>query len=336
MMRMTIFSACALLVACGVAAGADAPRTIGSIERLDPALDKLIAPGTKVEVLAEGHDWAEGPVWVPSEQFLLYSDIPPNSIFRWKEGEGAKLWLKPSGYTGSHSRAGEPGSNGLALDPQGRLVLCQHGDRRVARLYAPLDKPEPKFVTLADRYDGKRLNSPNDLVYHKSGDLYFTDPPYGLEKNVNDPAKELPFQGVYRLSKDGKLTLLTKEMSRPNGIGLSPDGKTLYIANSDPKKAVWMSFDLKEDGTIDKGRVLHDATKWVGVRPGLPDGLAVDAAGNIFATGPGGVLIFSPDGKLLGRIDTTQATANCTFGGEDGSDLFITADMYLLRVKIKK
>jgi len=336
MTRIAMLAVWVVTIVSALALAAEGPRSIGSIERLDPGLDKLIAPGTKIELLAQGHDWAEGPVWVPGGKFLLYSDIPPNSIFRWKEGQGASLWLKPSGYTGPSSRGGEPGSNGLALDPQGRLVLCQHGDRRVARLDASLDNPEPKFITLADRYEGKRLNSPNDLVFHPNGDLYFTDPPYGLEKNVHDPAKELDFQGVYRLSKDGKLTLLTREMSRPNGIALSPDAKTLYVANSDPHKAVWMAFDLKPDGTIGAGRVLFDATHWVGrQRPGLPDGMAIDEAGNIFATGPGGVLVLSAAGDLLGRIDTTQATANCTFGGEGRSELYITADMYLLRVKTK-
>ena len=330
--RLLIVTITLATVSIPAVANDDRARTIGSVERIDPAMDALVAAAAKIEVLAEGHDWTEGPVWVPDGEYLLYSDIPPNSIFRWKEGEGAKLWLKPSGFTGTEARKGEPGSNGLTLDPDGRLILCQHGDRRVARLDAPLDNPAPRFVTLADRYEGKRFNSPNDLVYHPSGDLYFTDPPYGLEKNVDDPAKELPFQGVYRLGKDGKVTLLTKEMSRPNGIGLSPDGKTLYVANSDPKKAIWMAFELKEDGTLGRGRVLYDATRWVGKRPGLPDGMAVDAGGNLFATGPGGVLILSPAGKLLGRIDTTQATANCTFGGKDGSTLFMAADMYLLRV----
>jgi gluconolactonase len=332
-MNRPLLNIFAMLLGCGSIFAAD--KTLGTIERLDPALDQLIAPGTSTEVLAEGHTWTEGPVWVADGNFLLYSDIPPNSIFRWKEGEGATLWLKPSGYTGTAVRKGEPGSNGLALDPQGRLILCQHGDRRVARLDRITDKPRPEFVTLVDRYEGKRLNSPNDLVFHPNGDLYFTDPPYWLEKNAADPAKELPFQGVYRLGRDGKLTLLTREMTRPNGIALSPDARTLYVANSDPKQALWMAFDVLDDGTIGNGRVFYDATRWVGKpgRPGLPDGMAVDAAGNIFATGPGGVLVFSPAGKLLGRIDTTQPTANCAFGGEEGSTLFITANTHLVRVQ---
>lgn len=307
-------------------------RTIGSVERLDPRLDALIPPDARMEVLAEGFDWTEGPVWVRSGGYLLFSDIPPNRIMRWKEGEGVRLYLHPAGYTGTKPRTGEPGSNGLLLDPQGRLVLCQHGDRRVARMDAPLDRPEPKFVTLADRYQGKRFNSPNDAVYHSNGSLYFTDPPYGLEKVMEDPAKELDFQGVYRLAPDGTVTLLTKELSRPNGIGFSPDEKTLYVANSDPQRAIWMAFDVKSDGTLGSGRVFFDATPWVSSRKGLPDGLKVDARGNLLATGPGGVLIFAPDGTHLGTLRTGEATANCAWG-DDGSTLYITADMYLLRIR---
>lgn len=187
---------------------------------------------------------------------------------------------------------------------------------------------------MADRYDNKRFNSPNDAVFSRAGDLYFTDPPYGLERKMSDPLKELKFQGVYRLSGDGKVTLLTKEMSRPNGIALSPDEKTLYVANSDGKRAVWMAFELAEDGGIASSRVFFDATKWMGKRPGAPDGLKVDRHGNLWATGPGGVLIFSPQGKHLGTIVTTQRTANCAFG-DDGSTLYMTADMYLLRIKLK-
>lgn len=304
------------------------------IERLDSALDELIAEDAKIEVLAEGYDWTEGPVWIANGNYLLFSDIPPNNIFKWKEGEGATLFLHPSGYTGSIERGGEVGSNGLVLDAQGHLVLCQHGDRRMARLDAPLDKPEPNYVTLIDRYEGKRFNSPNDAVYHSNGDLYFTDPPYGLENRMDDPAKELDFQGVYRFTKDGTLTLLTKEMTRPNGIAFSPDEKTLYVANSDPDMAIWKAFDLNEDGTIANGRVLLDVTKWVESKPGLPDGLKVDQKGNLFATGPGGVLVISPEGKHLGTIVTGQRTSNCAFG-EDGKTLFMTADYYVMRIRLK-
>jgi gluconolactonase len=304
------------------------PR-IGSIERLDPRFDKLIPRDAVLEKLAEGFEWSEGPVWVRKGGFLLFSDIPNNCVMKWKEGEGISLFLKPSGYTGQTQRGGELGSNGLLLDAQGQLVLCQHGDRRLARL--GVGGP---FITLADRYQGKRFNSPNDAVFKSNGDLYFTDPPYGLEKGPDDPARELDFCGVYRLSADGKLTLLTDKLTPPNGIGFSPDEKTLYVAQSDRARAVWMAFDVKDDGTLGRGRVFYDVTPVVkaGKLKGLPDGLKVDRAGNLFASGPGGVNVFSPDGTLLGRINPGQSTANCCFG-DDGSVLYLTADMYLCRIK---
>lgn len=304
-----------------------------TIARLDARLDKLIPKEARIEELANGFLWSEGPLWLPTERCLIFSDIPNNVVNKWKEGQGVRPYLKPAGYTGNQPRGGETGSNGLLLDPQGRFVLCQHGDRRIARMDAPLTKPQPKFITLADRYQGKRLNSPNDGVYHSSGALYFTDPPYGLEKNMEDPAKELDFQGVYRLSSKGELTLLTKELSRPNGIAFSPDEKTLYVANSDPKRAIWMAYDVKSDGMLARGRVFFDATPWVNPeRKGLPDGMKVDVDGNLFATGPGGVLIFAPDGTHLGTIQTGVATANCAWG-DDGRTLYITAHTGLVRVK---
>ena len=303
--------------------------TFGEIERVDPRFDKLIPPDAKLEKLAEGFEWSEGPVWVPKGQFLLFSDIPNNSVMKWKEGEGISLFLKPSGYTGDTPRGGEPGSNGLLLDSAGRLILCQHGDRQVARA-----EKDGTWTVLADRYRGKRLNSPNDAVFKSNGDLYFTDPPYGLSKEDRKTLGELGFCGVYRLGTDNRLTLLTDEMTRPNGIGFSPDEKTLYVAQSDPKAAVWRAFDVNPDGTIGGGRVFFDATSWVGKYKGLPDGLTVDTAGNIFATGPGGVNVLAPDGTFLGRINPGEATANCTFGN-DGSTLYITADMYLCRIQTR-
>ncbi|MFO0959642.1 MAG: SMP-30/gluconolactonase/LRE family protein [Isosphaeraceae bacterium] len=301
---------------------------IGTIERLKPALDRLIPPGAQMEKLAGGFDWSEGPVWMPEQKALLFSDVPMNTVFRWKEGEGVSVFLKPSGYTGESPRGGEPGSNGLTRDPKGALVLMQHGDRRVARL-----KADKTFEVLADRHEGKRFNSPNDGVFKSNGDFYFTDPPYGLLKLNEDPAKEIPYNGVYRLGKDGKVTLLTREMTFPNGLAFSPDEKTLYVANSDPKKAIWMAYPVKDDGTLGNGRVFFDATSLVGPeKKGLPDGMKVDKEGNLFATGPGGVLIFAPDGTQLGVLNTGEATANCAWG-EDGSTLFITADMYLCRLR---
>jgi gluconolactonase len=305
------------------------PATVGRIERKDPKFDELIPKDAKIEVLAGGFKWTEGPVWVKDGGYLLFSDIPNNAIFKWSEKEGLKEFLKPSGYTGNAKFTGyEPGSNGLAIDSNGLLVLCQHGDRRLARL-----EKDGKFTTLADKYEGKRLNSPNDLAFAKNGDLYFTDPPYGLPGQMKDPSKELDFQGVYRLKPSGELTLLTKEMTRPNGIDLSPDGKTLYVANSDPDLAIWKSFPVKDDGTLGVGKVLFDSTQDVKAgKPGLPDGLKVDAQGNVFATGPNGVFVFDATGKHLGSILTLDKTANCGFG-DDGRTLYICANDKMVRVK---
>ncbi|MFN3651613.1 MAG: SMP-30/gluconolactonase/LRE family protein [Armatimonadota bacterium] len=307
--------------------------TLGALVREDPAFDRLIAPDAPIEVLASGFKWSEGPVWVRDGGYLLFSDIPRNSVMRWQEGRGPgeelSVFLRPSGYTGAADYGAEPGSNGLALDPQGRLVLCEHGDRRVSRLEWDGGK-----LTLADRYRGRRLNSPNDVVVHSSGALYFTDPPYGLPGNWDDPRRELEHCGVYRLSLEGELTLLEAGMSRPNGLAFSPDERTLYVANSDPERAVWLSFPVRDDGTLGAGEVFADETERGGTLLGLPDGLKVDAEGHLFATGPGGVLVFAPDGRRLGRIDTGVATANCAWG-EDGSTLFITAHQYLCRVRTR-
>ncbi len=222
------------------------PQPIGTIERRDRAIDSLIPSDAVIEVLAEGFDWAEGPVWIEDGAYVLFSDVPQNRIHRWKEGVGHHVWLEPSGYTGYAARGGEPGSNGLLLDSEGRLVLCQHGDRRVARMDASLTAPEPVFTTLADRYEGMRFSSPNDAVFDSRGALFFTDPPYGLPEGPSDPTRETQFNGVYRLAADGEVTLLTDELSRPNGIALSPDEKTLYVAQSDPKAALWRAFNVKE------------------------------------------------------------------------------------------
>jgi gluconolactonase len=302
---------------------------LGRIVREDPRLDQILGPDAKIEVLAGGFEWAEGPVWHPGEKAVLFSDIPNNAVMIWRPGVGASVYLKPAGFTGILPYGLEPGSNGLTFDPQGRLVSAEHGDRRISVLTKDGGKR-----TIVDNYMGKRLNSPNDAVYDSQGNLYFTDPPYGLPKNWDDPRRELDFCGVYRYSKDGKLTLLTRDMTRPNGIALSPDEKTLYVAQSDPKAAIWMAYPLAADGAIGKGRVFANVTSMVGKFPGLPDGMKVDEKGNLWATGPGGVHIYAPDGKLLGRLDTGEATANVAWG-DDGSTLYITADMYLCRVKTK-
>lgn len=310
--------------------------TIGEVVRLDPALDKLIESGAEIEVLSSGFLWSEGPVWVPQKKhphggYVLFSDIPNNRVVRWDEGKGARTWLKPAGYTGQVKYGGEPGSNGLLLDRKGRLISCEHGDRRLSVLTEKGGKR-----TLVDNYEGKRLNSPNDACLGPDGEtIYFTDPPYGLPDRYEDPRRELDWCGVYRLAPDGTLTLLTKEMTRPNGIAFSPDFKTLYVAQSDPEAAIWKSFPVKDDGTLGEGKLFHDATEnFKKGLPGLPDGLKVDGNGNVFATGPGGVYVFNPEGKLLGRISTGEKTANCGWGN-DGTVLYMTADTYLCRIRTK-
>lgn len=302
---------------------------LGEIVETDPRLRALLAEDAKVEVLGSGFDWAEGPVWVAEGNYLLFSDIPPNKVMKWELGKGVSTFLTPSGYTGQSDYGREPGSNGLLLDTKGQLVSCEHGDRRVSVMTKGGGKR-----TLVDHYQGKRLNSPNDAVFKSNGDLYFTDPPYGLPQRWEDPRRELDFCGVYRLSTDGELTLLTKEMTRPNGIAFSPDEKTLYVAQSDPAAALWKAFPVKEDGTLGASTVLRDVTEMVGKYPGLPDGLKVDQQGNLWATGPGGVHVMASDGTPLGRLDTGEATANCGFGN-DGFTLYLTADMYLCRVQTK-
>lgn len=303
------------------------PDSIGEIIRhREKAFNKLVPKDAKIEVLAGGFEWSEGPVYLPKTGDVLFSDIPNNKIVKWSKGKGDETFLHPSGYTGKKPFTGsEPGSNGLMLDADGTLYMCCHGDRCIKKMV------DGKAVVVADKFDGKRFNSPNDLAFHKNGDLYFTDPPYGLPKRMDDPERELDWCGVYRLS-NGKVSLLTKEMTRPNGIAFSPDFKTLYVAQSDPKAAIWKAFPVNKDGTLGKSRLLYDATEWVGKQKGLPDGMDVDSKGRIWATGPGGVLVFNKKGKLLGQINTKEATANCTIG-PDGY-LYITADMYFCRVKV--
>jgi len=311
----------------------DAPP-IGSIERIDPALDELIPTDATVEIIADGFEWSEGPLWLPSENMLIFSDVPKNTIYKWTESKGKEVYLTPSGYTGNSSPySKEEGSNGLTLSPDGKLVLCQHGDRRVAVMNAALNEPAPTYSPLADNFQGKKLNSPNDAVFNSKGVLFFTDPPYGLPKLAEDSTKEIPFQGVFK-SEKGVVTLLTDSVTRPNGIAFFPGEKKIIVANSDPDKAVWYTFDLSESDSITHASIFYNATENAKTEKGSPDGLKVDGAGNVFATGPGGVWIFDRQATLLGKIKITEATANVAFSG-DGKTLYITADMYLLRVKLK-
>jgi gluconolactonase len=317
-----------VLGATALPAGTPAREVIGRVERLDPRLDGLVAPGAVLERISVGHEWAEGPVWDARDGSLLFSDVPRNVVLRWSEGAGITPFLRASGYQGKAQFAGrEPGSNGLAFDRAGRLLLCQHGERRIVRL-----ERNGKLRVLVDSYRGKRLNSPNDLVIAPNGDLYFTDPPFGLPKTFADPKKELAFSGVYRLSANGGLTLLTRELEAPNGIGLSPDGRWLYVSNAVRERPVWVVYPVQEDGQLGPGREFASARDWMRKGEGLPDGLKIDREGNLFAAGPGGIHVFAPDGTRLGRIETGVPTGNVAWGG-DGSVLYVAANRWIARIQ---
>ena len=307
----------------------------GHVEKMDPALDAIIDAGATVDIIASGFEWSEGPQWVEKHQMLLFSDVPKNIIYKWTEKNGQEVYLTPSGYTGTIPRGGEIGSNGLILNKTGQLVICQDGDRRIAVMNADLAHPKPLFATITDNYKGKKFNSPNDMAYNSNGDLFFTDPPYGLEKNMDDPLKELPYQGIFKVKKTGGIVLLTDSISRPNGIAITPDEKTMLIANSDPLKPYWYAFDFGAGDKLINARIFYDASGAAKTAEGMPDGLKIDKKGNVFATGPGGVWIFNKDGKVLGKIRFDGLTSNCALSADEKT-IYITADMYVLRVKMRK
>jgi gluconolactonase len=295
---------------------------------MDPRFDRLVAKDAKLQKIADGFGTVEGPVWSKKHGYLLFSDLRSNSVLKWQRGTGVELFLQPSGYSGSEPFPGDyPGANGLAFDLAGRLVLCEHGDRRITRL-----EPDGRKTVLAHRYDGKRLNSPNDLVFNSKGDLFFTDPPFGLPRAFDDPGKELDFSGVYRLSVAGTLTLLTQKVSAPNGIALSPSGQTLYISNTDTTQAGWMAYDVDDDGTLSNARVFADTPAWAREKRGLRDGLKVDYSGNVFATGPGGIHVFASDGTHLGSIEVDGGASNVGWG-DDGSVLYVTSGPRVYRIQ---
>ncbi|HEV8329317.1 MAG TPA: SMP-30/gluconolactonase/LRE family protein [Nitrospiraceae bacterium] len=299
-----------------------------TITSLDPRFDQLVSRDAKLERIADEFTWVEGPVWHKQGGFLLFSDIPANAVYKWKAGEGTSVYLKASGYSATTPFAGkEPGSNGLTLDAQGRLILCRHGDRQIGRL-----ESNGTIVPLADHYNRHKINSPNDLVFKSNGDLYFTDPPFGLPNAFDDPSKA-PVQGVYRLSKDGTVTLLVHDIKAPNGIAFSPDENTLYVSDVDPKRAAWLAYDVKPDGTVTNGRVFFDATRWRKDPFFGPDGFKVDRQGNIFGARPGGLSVIASDGTLLGTIETGQPTSNVAWG-EDGQTLFITGGSSVYRLRL--
>jgi gluconolactonase len=293
---------------------ANGAEEAGRVVAASPDLKALVPDGARIEKLAGGFRFTEGPVWT-REGYLLFSDIPNNVVLKW-DPKAAQVsdFRRPSGAT-----------NGNTLDAQGRLISCEHSGRRVSRREA-----NGEFAALAERYEGKRLNSPNDVVLKKDGSLYFTDPPYGLPRQDEDAGKELPHNGVYRL-KEGKLTLLATDLKRPNGLAFSPDEKTLYVANSDAARKLWMAYPVREDGTLGTGRVFFDVT--TSSEDGLPDGMKVDRRGNLYCTGPGGVWIFSPAGKHLGTIMPAEVPANCAWG-DDGRTLYMTARTGLYRIRL--
>lgn len=309
--------------------------TTGKIERLDAALDLILDTAARAEIIAGGMDWSEGPVWVEKHKMLLFSDVPRDTIFKWSEENGKEVYLTPSGYTGGIARGGEMGSNGLTLDKEGNLVLCQCGNRQMARMNAPLDKPKPDYTPIAALYKGKRFNSPNDAIYHSNGELFFTDPPYGLEKHMNDPAKEIPFQGVYKVKTNGDVVLITDTLTRPNGLAFLPGGKTLIVANSDPAKPNWYAFELGDSDQVLSSRIFYSAAGYDKSVRGLPDGMKTDKQGNIFATGPGGVWIFNREAILLGKIRLEQSASNLALS-TDEKTIYITNDGYVLRLKMRK
>jgi gluconolactonase len=333
-----------LNAASGTAYAAEAPATVPmKVERLDAALDQIMPDQPRLEKVATGpgFTWTEGPVWIPAG-YLLFAEIPSNSIRKWTPGAGVSVFMQPSGWKESTPYTGhEPGSNGMTLDSRGRLTVAGHAQRDVWRLEQM--NPKAQVTVLADTYEGKRLNSPNDLVYKSDGTLYFTDPPYGLPKLDSDPTKQLPFSGVYRLPgalshKPGappdraQLQLLVKDLPRPNGICFSPDEKYLYVNNSEPKK-LWMRYTVKADGTLTDGKVLFDASS--DKRVGAPDGMKVDQSGNLYSAGPAGVWIISPEGKHIGTLEIPERVGNVAWGGADHKTLYVAASSSIYRITLK-
>lgn len=303
-------------------------ETAGEIVRLDSAVNAIVPKDAKVEKLAGGFQFTEGPIWHP-DGYLLFSDPNANTIYRWTTDGQVSVFRTKSGYAGVDiGEYGQPGSNGLTLDADGRLTIDEHGRRRVVRL-----EKNGVITVLADRYQGKRLNSPNDLVYKSDGSLYFTDPPFGLPKFFDDPRKETPFSGVYRVARDGDVQLVTKDLTGPNGLAFSPDERFLYVDNWDVNRKVIMRYPVLADGSLGNGDVFLDVTK---SHPGEQawDGLKVDQRGNVYAAGPEGIWILSPDGKHLGTIRATETPANFAWGDEDGRTMYITARTGLYRVRL--
>nr|WP_314446584.1 SMP-30/gluconolactonase/LRE family protein [uncultured Sphingomonas sp.] len=333
---MRVQLAAALLLALpaaetGVADASQAKAQIGSIVPVEPAFGELVAPGSPIEVLGTGFTWSEGPVWIEQGGYLLFSDVPNNRIHRWTRKAGVTLFLEPSGGMPA-SGFREAGTNGLKADGPASILVADQGNRTIARL----DLETKAKTFLVKGFGGKKFNSPNDLAVGPDGSIWFTDPPYGLEGLDASPLKEQPVNGVYRLKPDGEAVLVEAGLSFPNGLAFSPDGRTLYVSNSDPARALILAFDVAPGGDLSNRRVFADMTSLAASGlPGLPDGMTVDERGNLWASGPGGVHVFRPDGRRLGRISTGTAISNCAFGGADGRTLFMTAGKMLAAVQTR-
>lgn len=320
------------IVSCNSSNKSEKYERIGRLEKFDEALDEIINSGAQAEILGQGFEWSEGPLWLEESRKLIFSDVPTNTIYQWTEAEGISEYLKPSGYTDAEERGGEMGSNGLLLDLDGNLILCQHGNRQMARMRAPIGDPKPDFVAIASEFNGLKFNSPNDAVFAPNGDLYFTDPPYGLVNQMDDETKEIDFQGVYKVDRTGKVTLISDQLTRPNGIGILADGSGLIVANSDSNLPNW--YVIRRSGDqYSEPEIFYSLEGYDKKMPGLPDGLVLDAKGNIIATGPGGVFFFSSSGKLLGKYHLPDPASNCTLSS-DGSTLYITNNDKIVRLKL--
>jgi gluconolactonase len=308
-------------------------KPLMTLEPIDPQFSTIVIKNAKCKILADGFVWSEGPLWVDKYQMFLFSDVKKNVIYKWTKAKGKELYLSPSGYTGKIPRGGELGSNGLGLNNKGQLVICQDGDRAVAIMDAPLDKPKPKFIKVAANYNGKKFDSPNDLAFLPNGDIYFTDPPYGLEKNVDDSLKEARYQGVYKIARNGQITLLTDTITRPNGIAFFPGGKKVLIANSDPAKVYWYAYDLDKNGNFTHGRIFYNAIKASKTAAGMPDGLKINSKGIVFATGPGGIWIFNSSAKLLGKILINDLASNLSMSANEKT-LYVTSNHRVLQIDL--
>jgi len=327
---LSVFLLSTVISACNNEDKQDTPVTT-TIEIFDAEALTLIDSTVKAEELAKGFSWSEGPVWVPELNALLFSDVPENKMYKWSEKDSLSVFLSPSGFSDSSNVNKMDGSNGLMLDAEGDLVICQHGDRRIASLKSGLQNPSPEFITLADKYNGKKFNSPNDLAIKSNGEIYFTDPPYGIK---DEKTKELNFNGVYKVNQNGDVTLLVDSLTKPNGIAFSLDEKTIYIGNSDPDKAFIYSYQVDSNGVFSNPQIFFNASPYSKSGPGSHDGLKVHKSGNLFATGPGGVYIISPQAKILALIRTSKPTSNCAFDAEQ-KYLYMTTTDRLLRIQLK-